>query len=167
MFASIAASIKYEPVFKKFDTLRMRRNMRADPQETKFCEWLCDVGSGKKNIKGTSEIELPSTNIAKSSNELIDFCFEDLFNATNPLSKSEILGDAAILAPRNDIVASINEKALDKLNGEKETFTSIDTPLNADNDPTSVYLADNNIEAIHDALPSGLPPHILELKVKT
>lgn len=165
MYASIAASIKNEPVFKKFHVLRMRKNMRVDANEIQFSEWLCDIGAGKRTIKGTTEIELPSSNIAKSSEELIEFCFQDLFSAKDPLSKSELISDAAILSPRNDSVETINEKALKKLNGEKEVYTSIDTPLNADNDYMSIYRSDNNIETIHNSTPSGLPPHILELKV--
>lgn len=165
MYAAVAASVKNEPVFKKFTVLRLRKNMRAGPNEKKFSEWLCDIGAGKNNIKGTNEIELPLKNIVNSSDELIDFCFQDLFSAKNPLSKSKIIADAAILAPTNDNVTSINNKALEKLHGDIEQFVSLDTALNADNDPTSIYRADNNIEAIHNSLPSGLPPHILELKV--
>lgn len=165
MFASIAASVKNEPVFKQFDVLRMRKNMRADNDEIKFAEWLCDVGAGKNHVAGSSEIELPETNIANSSEELINFCFLDLFNARNPLDKSETIADAAILAPTNDNVSAINNRALHLLPGEIETFTSIDTPLGAGIDYTSIYKADNNIETIYNSTPSGLPPHILELKV--
>ena len=166
MYACVAASVKNEPVFKQFQVLRMRKNMRADQNEKEFSDWLCEVGAGKRNIKGTNEIEIPSENVAKSSDELLDFCFQDLFSAKDPLARSEILADAAILAPTNDNVNTINNKALEKLNGDLKKFYSLDTPLNSDYDYRSIYGADNNIEAIHASLPSGLPPHILELKVK-
>ena len=166
MYACVAASVKNEPVFKQFQVLRMRKNMRADQNEKEFSDWLCDVGSGKINIKGTNELEIPSENVAKSSDELLDFCFQDLFNAKDPLARSNILADAAILAPTNDNVNTINNKALEKLNGNKIPFYSIDTPLNMDYDYRSIYGSDNNIENIHAATPSGLPPHLLELKVK-
>lgn len=166
MYASVAASVKNEPIFKEFEVLQIRKNMRAGPNEKNFSDWLCNVGAGKNHIKGSNEIELPLENTVNSSDELIDFCFQDLFSAKDPLSKSEIIADAAILAPTNDNVTSINNKALGKLNGDLETFVSKDTPLIAGNDYTSTYNADNNIESIHNEMPSGFPPHILELKVK-
>ena len=162
----VLASIKNEPVFKLFDTLKLRKNMRADPDQVQFCKWLCEIGSGKKYVKGTKEIELPQENLAKSKEDLLDFCFKDLFTA--PLDKSDIIADAAILAPNNDNVAYLNELALSKLPGEKKVYKSLDAPLLSKGhpeDPMSIYRADFNIEAVHNYTPTGLPPHLLELKV--
>lgn len=161
----VLASIKNEPVFKKFTTLKLRKNMRADPDQVQFCKWLCDIGSGKKYVKG-QEIEIPKENLAKNREELLDFCFKDLFTA--PLDKSEIIADAAILAPNNDNVAILNELALSKLPGEKKEYKSRDTPLvclENHEAALSIYRADKNIEAMHNYTPTGLPPHLLELKV--
>lgn len=160
------ASIRNEPVFKLFETLRLRKNMRADQDQVDFCEWLCKVGSGKNYVKGTKEIELPAKNLAKNGEELLDFCFKDLFKS--PLDKSEIIADAAILAPKNDNVADFNKLALSKIPGKPRVYKSIDAPLvskTTAEDAMSIYRADFNIEAVHNAMPTGLPPHILELKV--
>ena len=162
----VLASIRNEPVFKLFSTIRLRKNMRADKDQIKFSKWLCEIGAGKKYVKGTKEIELPNENFAKSKEDLLDFCFEDLFKS--PLEKSEIIADAAILAPTNDNVAHLNELALSKLPGKKRVYKSLDAPLltkEGAQDPTSIYRADFNIEAVHNYTPTGLPPHLLELKV--
>ena len=162
--ASVMASIKYERVFKHFKTLHLRKNMRADSDQLKFCNWLGDIGAGKNYEKGSNEVRIPDENLAKSEDELLDFCFKDLFK--DPLSKSDSIADAAILAPRNENVDNINKKALSRMKGNKETLESIDTPLRPDiSDPMSIYRVDKDIEVIHNSTPPGLPPHILELKV--
>ena len=153
-------------MFKLFSTIRLRKNMRADKDQIEFSKWLCEIGAGKKYVKETKEIELPNENFAKSKEDLLDFRFEDLFKS--PLEKSEIIADAAILAPTNDNVAHLNELALSKLPGKKRVYKSLDAPLltkEGAQDPTSIYRADFNIEAVHNYTPTGLPPHLLELKV--
>lgn len=158
------ASIKYERVFKHFKTLHLRKNMRADADQLKFCNWLGEVGAGKNYEKGSNEVRIPDENMASSEEDLLDFCFKDLFE--NPLSRSDSIADAAILAPRNDNVDNINKKALERMKGTKETLESLDTPLSpAISDPMNIYRVDNDIEVIHNSTPTGLPPHKLELKV--
>ena len=154
-------------MFKLFKTLRLRKNMRADPDQVEFSKWLCEIGAGKKYVKGTKEIEIPQENLANSANELLDFCFKDLFKS--PLNKSDEISDAAVLAPKNDNVAYLNELALSKLPGKPKLYKSLDAPLLSDKarqDPMSIYRADFNIEAVHNYTPTGLPPHLLELKVR-
>ena len=58
----VLASIRNEPVFKLFSTIRLRKNMRADKDQIEFSKWLCEIGAGKKYVKGTKEIELPNEN---------------------------------------------------------------------------------------------------------
>lgn len=158
------ASIKYERVFKHFKTLHLRKNMRADADQLKFCNWLGELGAGKNFEKGSNKVQIPNENLAKSEDDLLDFCFKDLFE--QPLSKSDLIADAAILAPRNDNVDNINKKALARMKGDLETLESLDTPLRPDiSDPMNIYRVDNDIEVIHNSTPTGLPPHKLELKV--
>jgi hypothetical protein len=67
----------------------------------------------------------------------------------------------------NREVERVNKIALSRLNGIQKDFYSIDEPF-LDGDPLhvlSTYRADVNIEAIHNETPTGLPPHILSLKV--
>ena len=94
--------------------------MRADPDQKEFASWLCEVGAGRNCVTGTSEIELPKNCVAVSLQELIDFCFEDLFN--DPLGKSDKIADAVILAPKNDNVQYINELAMTRMKGEAKVI---------------------------------------------
>jgi len=157
-------SIKNCEIFKNFKTLRLRKNMRADPDQKEFADWLCDVGAGNNCVTGTSEIELPKQCVAGSLQELIDFCFQDLFN--DPLGKSDKIADAAILAPKNDNVQYINEIAMARMKGEARDYKSIDEPL--ENDvmvDISIYRCDVDVEVLNNEMPQGMPPHKLTLKV--
>jgi hypothetical protein len=67
----------------------------------------------------------------------------------------------------NREVERVNKIALSRLQGQQIEFFSIDEPF-LDGDSLhvlSTYRADVNIEAIHNETPTGLPPHILSLKV--
>ena len=68
------------------------------------------------------------------------------------------LCERAILAPRNDCVAHINNQLLDDFPGDVVVYKSIDTvpDQNAVTDPTKFL---NSLELL------GMPPHILKLKV--
>jgi hypothetical protein len=157
-------SIKNSGIFNKFEILRLRKNMRADPDQKEFADWLCVIGAGKNCVSGTSEIELPQNCVADSLDALIDFCFQDLFN--DPLGKSDKLADAAILAPKNDNVQYINELAMARMKGEAREYKSIDEPL--ENDvmvDVSIYRCDIDMEVLNNEMPQGMPPHKLTLKV--
>lgn len=138
--------------------------MRADPDQKEFADWLCKVGNGSANEPGTLNLKLPAEAVAHSVKDLIDFCFEDLFK--DALKNSDKIADAAILAPKNDIVQQINEEAMQMLSGEERPYTSLDKPLKNDVfSDHSVHACDQDIEAINNETPSGMPPHILKLKV--
>ena len=68
------------------------------------------------------------------------------------------LCERAILAPRNDCVAHINNQLLDDFPGDVVVYKSIDTvpDQNAVAGPTKFL---NSLEL------SGMPPHVLKLKV--
>jgi hypothetical protein len=151
-------------IFQQFKVLHLRKNMRAAPDQAAFAEWLCKVGNGQANIHGTSNLELSTDNIVTSLKQLINFCFEDVFK--DALNKSDKIADAAILAPKNDNVQHINEVAMNMLEGVERTFLSIDQPLKSDVwTDFGVHACDKDIEAINNETPSGMPPHILKLKV--
>jgi hypothetical protein len=125
-----ANSVKASPLFSQFTTLRLSKNMRADADQKEFADWLCQVGNGRNFISGKNEIQLPNECVSNSIEELIEFCFEDLFN--NPVQKFDKLADAALLAPRNDSVAHINELAMAKIPGEEKIYFSEHSPFDAD-----------------------------------
>ena len=77
----VNASIKKDPLFKLFTTLRLTQNMRADPDEIAFGEWLLDIGNGK-NARGNnsaSPLKLHDEQISNSLDDVISYCFPQRF----------------------------------------------------------------------------------------
>jgi hypothetical protein len=77
----VYASIKKDPLYSLFTTLRLTQNMRADPNEVKYREWLLDVGNAKyaRGNNAASPLCIPSEQICKSLDEMISFCFPRQF----------------------------------------------------------------------------------------
>jgi hypothetical protein len=77
----VNASIKKDPLFKSFTTLRLKKNMRADESEVLFRQLLLDIGNGK-NARGNqsaSPLKIPVGQLANNLDELISFCFPHQF----------------------------------------------------------------------------------------
>ena len=66
-----------------------------------------------------------------------------------------------ILTPTNLDALDVNEKILDRLPGEVSTYHSIDSVVSDDADEINRY----PLEFLHSLCPSGMPPHVLNLKI--
>lgn len=115
------------------------------------------------NNQRHSLLHIPEQIVARTLDDVIDFCFpNELFD--DPLQYASAIADNAILCPTNAAVHDINKLALDRLHGDAKSFPSLDEPLEPKDD-CSDYRTDFNLETIHQETPSGLPPHDLTLKV--
>ncbi|KAL3125241.1 hypothetical protein niasHT_005847 [Heterodera trifolii] len=139
-------------------------NMRTAPGEHSLREWLKEIGSGQSKV-GTNQLHIPPQLVLHNLEEAIQFCFPDaLF--LDPLSNADAIANNAVLCPTNNDVQYINEIALARMCGDAKDFPSIDEPLEP-NDEFHNFRTDFNIEAVHNEMPSGMPPHKMVLKVGT
>jgi hypothetical protein len=90
--------------------------------------------------------------------ELLQHVFPDI---TANYKRQNWLSVRAILAPRNDIVRELNHTLLQSLPGQTITYKSIDTVPDIDN------IVNYPVEFLNSVIPSGMPPHKLELKEGT
>ncbi|XP_046468080.2 uncharacterized protein [Neodiprion pinetum] len=151
----IAETIKYSTLWSIFEKLSLKKNMRAKEDAAKFSEWLLNIGNGEV------ELFVPEKEI--QCNNSID----DSYPRNLPLDE---LTNRAILAPLNVEVNQLNKEILRRMNGnifesrsvDYETLQGIDTAEAAlDEEATLRY----SIEYLNGLMPSGLPPHNLQLKV--
>ena len=143
--------------------------MRASKEEEKLREWSSQIGIGKgPNGKNAHFVTVPPENQADSLEQIFNFCFRPEVLA-HPFDHTTEIFDSAMLCPRNEDVWAINEQIMERMVGEMHVIESIDQPMNdthEDVDKYDKFRFDSNIEAIHNETPSGLPPHILKIKVK-
>ena len=71
------------------------------------------------------------------------------------------IGTRGILCAHNEYAQELNEKILDILPGEKETFPSADIQHDDEENQEILY----PVEYLNSISPSGLPPHKLNLKI--
>lgn len=145
-------------------------NMRTEKGQEDLKELLRVIGNGlteqirsRPNGRPKFRVDLKEENLVRSLDDAIEFCFPSaLFD--NPLDYAELIGQNAILCPKNDEVKEINEKAMEKLHGVPWEFESIDEPLESQTEFFD-FRSNFNLEHVHTLMPSGMPPHKLTLKV--
>jgi hypothetical protein len=130
------------------------------------------IGGGSANEDEkiiSSALILPEGMMAKSKADLVNYCFDPAF-FNNPYTESAIdsIANSALLSPLNSTVAAINDAALEQMVGDVHIRESIDRAADLDgNDKNSSHhRPDLNIESIHQLMPTGMPPHLLALKVR-
>lgn len=144
--------------------------MRTASDQQAFREWLTEVGNGcscdpenPTKLVRSATLFPNAKMFADNLDNLIDFCFPpSLF--TNPIENARVIADAGILCPINKDVQRINDIALSRMTGETVTYASIDEPID-NGELLSKDRFDFNLEAVHNELPTGVPPHLLRLKV--
>ena len=139
------------------------------------CDYIIKMGDGKLKTDSTGAIKIPDRFLLPTNNSrgLLKWVYGDKpaplpeEHSCSPEVYREILdhnikyyGDKAILSPKNLDVDKLNEDILKTLSGEGRVFRSADQALLGDDQGlyvTTEFL--NKIEL------SGLPPHLLTVKV--
>ncbi|KAF4530354.1 hypothetical protein B566_EDAN018479, partial [Ephemera danica] len=150
----VAALISKCPdLWQHFIILRLTQNMRTNPAEIEFSNWLLQVGTGMLNTpQGT--INIPANNIYSGTN-FIQQVFGEAIQGQGDLSK------CAILCSSNHQALAVNEKVLEMLPGENHQYLSSDQVVTLGAEDSVIYPT----EFINQMTPSGMPPHCLNLKV--
>ncbi|XP_014214745.1 uncharacterized protein LOC106643928 [Copidosoma floridanum] len=119
--------------------------------------WI-KVGEGRMLAEANGLITITSgiENIVSSEDILM---IKVLPYLEQTLVNKDWLCERAILAPKNELVGKINNNMMGKVPDEISSYMSLDTVLTSDESTT-------HLEKFHNPLKrSGLPSHMLELKV--
>ena len=137
------------PYFKK---LSLTQNMRLrNAADVEFARWLLHV-VGEGSLSNDDEITIPPELL--SENVIDDIYGKEIVDIN-------ILHNRCILTPLNDHALKINEDVLNRMPGEMKTYLSVDFVDSKDPDDQVQFPT----EFLNTLTPSGMPPHVLNLKV--
>jgi len=157
--ACLKASYLWRHVEKLTLSTNMRVHLLQDAAAQIFAKQLLDMGNGKLPIDPTTrEISFPPNfcQMQSSIQNVVHKVFPDI---TKNFKNHDWLCERAILAPKNDDVNKINNQIQLKLSGKVVKYKSIDTVTD------EAQAVNYPIEFLNSLEPSGMPPHILTLKV--
>jgi ATP-dependent DNA helicase PIF1 len=156
--------LKKSLLWPKFKHFSLETNMRTDPDETAFANWLLKLGNGtlKNNcgldddiIEISPECVVNTEPSVSSITQLIDEVFGKNLADLSP----EDLSKRAILCPKNEESLLINEDMINRIPGEKKEYYSADSAVTEPGEENDMPL-----EFLNHLTPSGMPPHKLSLK---
>nr|CAD2194820.1 unnamed protein product [Meloidogyne enterolobii]CAD2208164.1 unnamed protein product [Meloidogyne enterolobii] len=151
---AVPVCIQSSYLYKMFLKTRLMQNMRLQPSEIQFKEWLYNLGINTSGDK----IALPKSMMVETRDELISFVFDQGFT----IHSSQLL-TRLMLAPTNRSVDLNNDLILASFNSQSRDYYSVDRSLT--DDPLDPYAAQQDVSYINNLTPSGLPAHHLHLKV--
>lgn len=137
----------------------MRIHLIKNQNALQFSKQLLNIGDGRHPIdKETQEISFPE-NFCQMVPSLQDVIAKVFPNISINYKNHDWLYERAILAPKNKDVNKINHQILLSLPGEIMKYKSFD--ITTDENETVNY----PIEFLNSLEPSGMPPHLLSLKI--
>lgn len=136
----------------------MRVQLGDDLRAQEFCNVLLKIGEGSLP-EIDNQITLPNTlgKIVSTETELIHAVYEDVAQILQ--QQNSWICERAILTPKNDQAAAINNNILSAIKGSEIVYTSINTVV--DQDDVTNY----PVEFLNTLTANGLPAHKISLKV--
>ncbi|XP_035845652.1 uncharacterized protein LOC110934133 [Helianthus annuus] len=158
----VSVSLSSSYIWSKCRLLRLTKNMRltigaeSSNMESirEFAKWLIDIGDGNvgDDNDGDTIIEIRDdlliTDICDRIQRFLDF-----------------FSERAILAPKNEVVHEINDRLLSLFPGDTKEYLSSDSICQTEQILDSFQESLYSIENLNALKISGLPDHILVLKV--
>lgn len=150
-------------LWHKFETMTLKKNMRAEPGQEQFANWLEEVGTGKMQIRserhGDEEfIRVPASMWLADEKSIIDWLYPQ-----STLCSPQQLAAVALLTVRNNKTLELNDMILHRLPGDIVTLTGSNSIVtDCDANPELPVLQP---EQVAQKTPNGFPLTNLRLKI--
>lgn len=151
-------------------TKNMRLTVESDPAEVdsikEFSDWILQLGDGKLSEPndGEATIDIPEDMLLLDSFHPIDSIANCIYpNLLQNLNDPTFFRERAILCPTNDDVNEVNNHIMDLLPGDIKEYLSSDKIC--DSDTSTERDADISTEFLNSVKCSGVPNHVLRLKL--
>ena len=155
----VQACVKSSHLWKQVHCIHLTQNMRVDPKEVEFSKHLLSIGEGHAQVfpnVGDQMIKVPDEFLDRSLSELIAKIFPRIEEGYKDKC---YVACRAILTPKNENVDKTNAQVMSLFLGESFLFKSADTV--AEEELLQTYPT----EFLNSLTLSGLPPHVMALKV--
>ena len=152
----VRACIQMSPLYSSMKEHKLSQNMRTDPEEVQFSEYILKIGNGEEEIVdeiGENIIQIPKGYLVNTLEELIDTTFPELDLGCDDIT------DGCIYTPLNKNVRIINDICIEKFPGDSKTYLSADSILEEDHKEAVP------VEYLNVMNPSGISDHNLSLKI--
>ncbi|XP_019168340.1 PREDICTED: uncharacterized protein LOC109164044 [Ipomoea nil] len=171
----VRANISSSYLWKSYKVLRLTKNLRLRSVQLEiecreiddFAKWIANIGDGTVGIQfdGGSDITVPERLLLECEDDPIATIVDSTFpNFRQGMGDLSYLNDSAILAPKLDVVDSINQYMNDHNPAEGKTYLSCDSVCKSDSNVDMLaYL--HTPEFLNGLRCSGVPNHALTLKV--
>lgn len=156
------ACLKRSVLWPEIQKLRLTQNMRVQlggySNSSEFSDMLLEIGEGRsRETNGLVQLLQSLCQIVPSVETLINSVCGEISNIT--YRENSWLCERAILTPKNEQAATLNDRILGEIVGDEVVYTSINTVV--DEDSATEY----PVEFLNSLSASGLPAHFIKLKV--
>ncbi|XP_065321412.1 ATP-dependent DNA helicase pif1-like [Gordionus sp. m RMFG-2023] len=156
----IESCLKSSDLWVYFKVIHLNENIRLSSEDVEYNSWLLNVGESLSNV---SNPLLPPDSIVIPNSLLENSLIKSIYGDSIQISDINLFSKKIILTTKNNIALNLNNEIIQKLPGNSKIYFSADS-IQTDNPED---LLNFPIEFLHSQTPSGMPPHILNLKVGT
>lgn len=158
----IHACLKSSYLWPKISTLSLSKNMRVhlkgDSKAGEFADLLLKIGDGSMvECDGKIDISISLATTVKSVGDLIAKIYPHIIHIKD--KSVSWFRERAILTPKNDSAAEINDIILNSFHSDEIIYRSVDSVINMNE------AVNYPVEFLNSLNPPGMPVHHLKLKV--
>lgn len=171
---TVNAALNRSLLWRNCEIFLLTQNMRVDPDEKAFADWILQVGDGRAEAEHQlmSNSETPEDQIfidntvllPVNSDPLETLCSSAFSDFANDYTDRQKLRDTAILTPRNITVDEINNYLVSQVPGEEKEYFSADSFAENEQDSEELKMS-YPLEYLNSLEFPSLPAHKLRLKV--